>query len=143
MAITNMIVYKILNIDEIFNNFDRYCIPHKMNRLKRFRKCFSEFLKYVDSGGSDYFSTSYYNYMNGRTKRKRKKIIEEIVIYKSISKDGLINPIDMYICDGNPVIERGYRRIVGLKHLERKEVPCRIFDSIESYNRLKPSVRWK
>jgi len=138
-----MIIYKIMNTDDVFNNFDEYCIPEKIVRLNRFKNCFLDFLKYIDSGKKDYKSTDYFNYMNGRHKRKSRKILEEVKIYKSIKKDGLINPIDMYVINNKAKIVRGYRRLMGLHHLKRKDLPCRIFDSIEDYRRLKPSVRWK
>jgi hypothetical protein len=112
--------------------------------------CYPSLLEYIDQGGKKYETTSMYEYLYHRfwnvikparrVKVAIKRLKGELRVYQSIKKEGMLNPIDMYVDNGQTIIERGYRRINIAKHLGYTKVPCRIFESKEQFNRLKPSA---
>jgi hypothetical protein len=145
------IVYKIMSVDHILKNKRKYFPPMKLKRLKIICSCYPGFLKYVDDGGDDYETTCLFDYLyhrfwnvikhTRRVKVAKKRLLAELRVYESIKKDGMINPIDMCVNkDGRTIICRGYRRINIAKHLGYAKVPCRIFESQEQFDRLKPSA---
>jgi hypothetical protein len=144
------IVYKMMGVDHILKNKRKYFHPKKRSRLETVCSCYPGLLEYIDQGGKNYETTGMYGYLYHRfwnvikpTRRAKvamKRLLAEIRVYKSIKKDGMLNPIDMCIDNGRTIIERGYRRINIAKHLGYAKVPCRIFESQEQFDRLKPSA---
>jgi hypothetical protein len=148
------IIYEMISVDHILKYKEQYFHTRKLKRLASVCLCYPSFLEYIDSGGKDYATTCLFDYLYKRasnvikiTRRHKtawKRLKCELQVYASIKKDGMLNPIDMYVDSGRTIIERGYRRINIAKHLGYAKIPCRIFESFEQFQRLKPSATaWK
>jgi len=159
----NHIKSKVFKVDYIYNNKEQFFDTRKPDSQKRFHEVFPPFIKDVQEASvfNQVFSDEalekypYYDYLISKlnpadrdplTKKGKRHVLSKmrdaISLYNDIQEHGLKAPLDMFKKDGKLVLHRGGRRLVILKTLGFKRVPCRIFESRKIFGKLSPDKTW-
>ena len=73
-------------------------------------------------------------YTHYTSKRKSLRLMRDLMkLVKNVKANGVHNPIDMWRSRGKLVLHRGWRRLLIMKELGYKKVPCRLFKSIDHF----------
>lgn len=148
---------KRFRVDEFYDNFIEHYHPEKRDKdnprgAYEFYKTFPLFVRNILDGkvytDEDLKSLPYFDYLvkhlhpNTRdplTPKGERHAIKQIkggiFLVNDIKNNGVNAPIDIYKDNGELIVRKGDRRIVILKHLERKWFVGRIFQNLKTYKK--------
>jgi hypothetical protein len=150
------VVGKVLKVQDVLENYESFCLTRKRSRLRWFRECFPIFLDFIDETNTydpeKFKGFDYFNYLlaNRRNMSERSAIRGalntmkvDLETWRDIKANGMKKPLDMFVVNGEYILNRGYRRIFMAKKLGYENLACRVFKSKEYFDKLKSGIETK
>lgn len=140
----------VYRVDELFDNLESYCVPHKRYKIPAFKQSAIPFFESVKQGkqftDEELKEHPYYTYLLNNYKPAHRTsdrikarcltfMKDKINLFNSIKENGLIVPVDLVVKGKEIFLYDGTRRLVICKLLGHKYITARVYINEAHYNK--------